>query len=87
MLFNASSLFCSLCGCSYQIAEKLQRYRVNRFFVLDGIKRLNRRFQHEVERDFVFQRGFNWCLIRFVFNSQGLSEEEIRNTKEELNIE
>jgi len=70
-----------------QIAERLQRYRVNRFFVLDRIKRLNRRFQSEVDRDFVFQHGFNWCLTRFVFNSQGLSEEEIHNTREELNIE
>ena len=69
-----------------QIADRLS-YRVNRFFVLDRIKRLNRRFRSEVERDFAFQRGFNWCLTRFVFNSQGLNEEEIRNTKEEVNIE
>jgi len=54
---------------------------------LDKIKRLNRHFQSEVERDFVFQRGFNWCLTRFVFNSQGLNKEEIRDMKEELNIE
>jgi len=67
-----------------QIAEKLERYRVNRFFVLDRIKRLNTRFRSEVERDFVFQRGFNWCLTRFVFNSQGSSEEEIRRGKDEL---
>lgn len=87
MLFNASNLFCSLCACSYQIAKRLQRYRINRFFVLDRIKRLNRSFQREVERDFVFQHGFNWCLTRFVFNSQGLNEEEIRKGKEELNIE
>jgi hypothetical protein len=32
-----------------------------------------------------FQRGFHWCLTRFVFNSQGLNEEEIRNTKEDKN--
>ena len=47
------------------------------FFVLDRPKRLNRRFQREVERDFVFQRGFNWCLTRFVFNSHGMNEEEV----------
>jgi len=69
-----------------QIAEKLERYRVNRFFVLDRIKRLDSRFREETKRDFVFQRGFNWCLTRFVFDSQGSSGDEIRSAKEELNI-